>query len=333
MMKTNASSTQDSAEQEAVRWVLRLQNDQLSDADQKVLTEWRSVQSNEAALAKAHLLWRSVEGVSERPEIVQLRKRVSAATNRRRFYVVGSIAASIVLLVAVGISVVRIDYSPEKNANTILTTMIGERSTVTLPDGSIVILDTDSAADVAFSEKERGITLRQGQALFQVAKNKKAPFVVYAGNRRIVATGTAFDVRLEKATLAVTMVEGQVVVDRLHPQSTETAFQQSTELTAGQQLKASGDADSVLSAADVDLVTSWTTGKLVFRNTKLVDAIAEANRYTRTPILLDDDGLANLAVNGVFRTGQPVEFARALSRIYPVSVNYGDDGKIRITSK
>lgn len=91
-------------------------------------------------------------------------------------------------------------------------TGIGQRSTVTLEDGSSVELNAKTRIRVAFNERRRNVELTEGQALFHVAKNAQRPFVVRAGNRDIVAVGTAFDVRLDATTVRVTLIEGKVKV-------------------------------------------------------------------------------------------------------------------------
>ncbi len=92
-------------------------------------------------------------------------------------------------------------------------TRIGERSTIRLADGSVVTLDTASRVSLDLTTANREVHLLGGQANFEVAKDKARPFVVYAGDRRITAVGTAFDVRLDQREVCVTLVDGKVSVD------------------------------------------------------------------------------------------------------------------------
>src|SRR6202035_2168216 len=92
-------------------------------------------------------------------------------------------------------------------------TATGERLAFTLNDGSQVTLDTQSELKVSFSSAERSVRLTRGQAFFEVAKDAKRPFVVEVNNRRFVAVGTAFDVRVDGDQVRVTMVEGTVRVE------------------------------------------------------------------------------------------------------------------------
>src|SRR5690242_2232065 len=76
----------------------------------------------------------------------------------------------------------------------------GETKVVALKDGSVVTLNTASEIQVNYSEALRSVELIQGEALFDVAKNKSRPFVVSAGDTNVRAVGTSFTVRRLEAT-------------------------------------------------------------------------------------------------------------------------------------
>lgn len=310
------------AEREAVRWLLRLEAGPLDDAQAQEFSAWCAAAGNAAALEKARMLWRAAGDVAGSPEIARLRASIPARPAARRTFFAGAVAACLAVMVAGGLAFTSFDEAPSAIATT-----VGERATMTLEDGSVLILDTGSTAEVVFNQHERRVVLSRGQAMFEVAKEPRRPFVVYAGGRRVLAIGTAFNVRMDRAALEVTLVEGHVAVERAGAQPNATDRER-TELIAGQRLIATSgpDAKVTVTPADIAFVTAWTTGKLVFLNTRLVDAVAEVNRYTRTPVVLNDSSLSDLRVSGVFRTGQTGEFARAVAQVYPVSIAYEDRG-------
>jgi transmembrane sensor len=91
-------------------------------------------------------------------------------------------------------------------------TDIGERRFITLADGSTVDLNARSRLRVEFSNNERRVELLEGQALFQVAKDKSRPFIVASGEATVRAVGTQFDVYRKDSGTTVTVLEGRVVV-------------------------------------------------------------------------------------------------------------------------
>jgi transmembrane sensor len=91
-------------------------------------------------------------------------------------------------------------------------TDIGEHRSIALSDGSTVDLNARSKLRIEFSAGERLVELLEGQALFQVAKDKSRPFIVKSGDATVRAVGTQFDVDRKATGTTVTVLEGRVVV-------------------------------------------------------------------------------------------------------------------------
>jgi transmembrane sensor len=94
----------------------------------------------------------------------------------------------------------------------LFATDIGERRSITLPDGSTVDLNARSKLRLEFTKDERRVELLDGQALFQVAKDKNRPFIVASGDATVRAVGTQFDVDRKAGGTTVTVIEGRVAV-------------------------------------------------------------------------------------------------------------------------
>lgn len=197
-------------------------------------------------------------------------------------------------------------------------TAVGERISAALPDGSMAILNTNSRLRVAYTGTQRRLILEAGQALFEVAKGRAAPFVVQAGERSITARGTSFDVRLDQTSLQVALLTGRVVVA---PEGgLRSAF---VTMTPNQLLVAKGNQVSVRYYPNIDRMTSWRDGMLLFEDDQLGDVVAEFNRYISRPIILADTELTNLRLSGAFRTGESRSFLEALEGQFPqIAVTY-----------
>ena len=213
--------------------------------------------------------------------------------------------------------------------STIFETAVGERSTVTLSDSSTITLNTNSRVSVLFTHVSaiRRVKLERGQAHFEVEKDPRR-FEVLAGNRRIVALGTAFDVRLdpEGQGVQVTLVEGRVSVDEIIEGTAElggpidTSLPPSaTELEAGEQLITTSDEAPAVIEADIEQVVGWREGRLVFRGNPLADAVSEINRYSQTKLVVrNDERLEAIPISGVFETGRTATFLEAVETLHPV---------------
>jgi transmembrane sensor len=122
---------------------------------------------------------------------------------RRRFLAAASFTLVLLVAGAVWWNVVRFPS---------FRTDIGERRSITLADGSTVDLNARSRLRIEFSKKERRVSLLEGQALFQVSKDKNRPFIVSSGDAMVRAVGTQFDVYRKATGTTVTVLEGRVAV-------------------------------------------------------------------------------------------------------------------------
>jgi transmembrane sensor len=210
-------------------------------------------------------------------------------------------------------------------------TVVGEQRTVPLPDGSVIVLNTDSAIRIHYTADRRSIELIQGQVNFQVAKDPARPFTVIAGDGEVRAVGTVFDVYKSDKLVTVTLIEGKVAVTA--QSSVEPpAAKDRILLSAGEQLSYSAGVVSVKRRnADLPRATAWHARKLDFADTSLSDAIAEANRYSRDQIVLDAPRLQNAHISGVFQAGRNDLLVEGLQTFFDLHVDRTDDGKFLLT--
>jgi transmembrane sensor len=129
--------------------------------------------------------------------------RQSRPRLRRPFFAAASVAFALVIAGAVWWQVQRYP---------LYATDIGERRSITLADGSTVDLNACSQLRVEFTNSERRVELLDGQALFQVAKDKARPFIVHSGAATVRAVGTQFDVYRRDSGTTITVLEGRVAV-------------------------------------------------------------------------------------------------------------------------
>lgn len=202
-----------------------------------------------------------------------------------------------------------------------LSTGVGEQRILTLQDGTRISLNTATRVTIDYDREARRVKLTAGEALFEVAKRPDWPFVVTAADRTITALGTAFVVRRDQQDLAVTLVEGKISVDPVQP----VADAQPLKIaTPGQRVTYSSDANARVDQLNIDSVTAWRRGQVVLDSIRLVDAIAEMNRYSTVRLSLEDEAANDVRISGVFRAGDSNLFARAIAETYHLTVTEQD---------
>ena len=335
----------DSADEAAAYWAMRLSSPSCGPVDRAAFEAWRAEKdANANAYARVERALTVVDRHLGGEQLSALGEQVLAETEpwRRPLLsaAVAGMAAAIVL--TIGLAMIP-DLLPWRGEPTSIDhtdreayeTAVGERSTVTLSDGSVVILNTASRIEIDYSADRRGVTLTAGQVLFEVTRDPDRPFEVLAGDRRIVALGTAFDVRIDSVVgVQVTLLEGRVSVDevtRAAQGAVITDESERRELTVGEQLLARNDAGTVVSVADVERVTSWRDGKVIFRDDPLLEAIGEINRYSATQLYLGDDPrLHDIRISGVFKAERSDSFVLALETAYPVTAQQVSEDRIAL---
>jgi transmembrane sensor len=308
---------------EAAQWFARLKALPVSYGTLKDFFVWRRDRDNAAAFAEAELFWSEAEKVGERPSILRAVEESAARCGAR--HRLGGLARSLALLtasltlVAIIFAGIRL-FTPTGQA---FRTVAGEQRAVELDDGSRLNLDTQTAVKVRFTPGKRDLVLENGEALFNVAKDKTRPFTVKAGGVTVTATGTRFDVEKQENRITVTLVEGSVVV-RAPGGSTWS-------LRPAEQWRWPADGPSVRTVRP-ETVTAWTQGRVVFDATRLADAIAEINRYGGQTIILDAPQLGARQISGSFEAGDEDSFATAVTALLPLRRTLDGQGRIRLTA-
>jgi transmembrane sensor len=250
------------------------------------------------------------------------------------------------------------------------TTGIAEVRDIHLPDGSEITLGARSSLEVAFRRHERRVVLTSGVAFFSVAKNPSRPFIVLVGDKEVRDVGTQFEIRKDLVSMRVSVVEGSVEVmqvpDRAGTSSREapptallaatvtqpasasipndapipptllTSTESPTEriLTAGQQVTTAfaGAIPDPHVMPPVD-PAAWRHGRLVYVDAPLKDIIADANRYSREPIEIADERVANIRVSVTCPSDRIDETVTALARSLSLKVERHEAGGIVLRAR
>ncbi|NMG36852.1 DUF4880 domain-containing protein [Azoarcus sp. TTM-91] len=176
-----------------------------------------------------------------------------------------------------------------------LHTATGQRSEHRLADGSQLVLNSRSAVDIDFDERQRRILLRSGEIMVSTAPDAAGrPFVVSTEHGALLPVGTRFSVRRLDAPgrpIRLAVFEGAVDI---RPAGQGAA----RRLPAGRQLAFTADAllpeRSLHPGED-----AWTRGMLIANRMPLADFIAELDRH-RSGFLRCRADAAGLQVTGAF---------------------------------
>lgn len=317
--------TREQAEQAAVRWVARRESGEWGEQQDAEFAAWLDGSTTrKIAYYRFKNTWQEAgrlkvlaDGPLPSRPLSHAFDDASAFVPKKRRWLVHALAACVALVV-VSLMLVHRDELLGRHS---YSTPVGGLSTWPLPDGSRVTLNTDSRLHVSMNDRERRIELVQGEAYFEVAKDPTRPFVVTAAGKRVIAVGTQFAVRRQGEDIRVSVTEG--IVRFVASPAVETRGSSAVEdVERGSGLLLT--AGTVASAKSVGVVLeekplnsiqeqlTWRTGMLTFRDTPLVEAVAEFNRYNQRQIFIEDPSIAAIEVGGVFRSTDLDPFIRLI---------------------
>jgi len=252
-----------------------------------------------------------------REDVPESRSVIARISRRGMLSMAGGVAAC--LAGVVGFSLV--------NRGTRFDTRRGEVRVVSLDDGSVITLNTASRVDVRFADNLRLVRLMEGEALFDVAKDKTRPFVVEAGDTRVRAVGTSFAVkRLADKPIQIIVREGIVEVRRT---SAPAPVHIAANMLATLGSESSDAAPVRIPIGVVNRELAWREGRIAFEGETLDQAAAAFARYSDTRIVIDDPMVGREEITGLFASNDPVTFAQAAANSLGLHAEVGA-GEVRI---
>ena len=320
-----------SVQAEAAGWVARLEGDTLPADQRAKFDDWigRSP-SHAAAYEDALRTWRDLAAMRSdehyRALLGQptLRERMISALHAPRWL---AVALSTTAAVAIAWLAFSFDMLPFLYRSTQVATQIAEVRELTLADGSSIVLGAGSQLDFDVTRQTRRASVADGDAFFSVTHDPARPFTVAIGTLRIRVIGTQFEIRRRGDAVTVAVAEGIVEVSR------SDASGAPVRLRRGEALTARRGEDAQVREIEAADIGAWRSGRLVYDNAALRDVVADANRYSRTRIVIGDPQLADLRLTTSFRTSQVDGMVETLQGALPVVVERQPNGDILLQAR
>lgn len=302
---------------QAVHWLVEMQSDDVSDDTRARLQQWLQI---DPAHRQA---WQSIAAFSSKLQslsspLAHATLAAPSAQPQRRHVLKG---LGVVLLTG-GVVWTVADRMAWRAWVADHRTGVGERASLTLPDGTLVELNTGTSINVRFSGTERLLRVMTGEVLVTTAQDPELastgvarPFFVQTELGRIRPMGTRFAVRWVDADSAqVAVFEGAVEIAPSHAASPPRT------LNAGQQTRYTERSVDTIGPAD-EQSTAWTEGMIVAQNMPLAAFVAELARY-RPGRLVCDPAVAQLKVSGTYPLADTDRILSMLAATQPLEVRY-----------
>ncbi|HVK52185.1 MAG TPA: FecR domain-containing protein [Pseudoxanthomonas sp.] len=327
MNKTDQDTRRLAVEQ-ASQWLVRLQDDAVSDADLEAWGDWMTQAENARAFHDISALWEATASLSSESLLQAVAARAAPASapatqagprarRRKPWFAAAAIAASCAL-VAVGV----LKLLPASAPTTTLqwVTGKGERRELQLADGSRVVLDADSQLRVDLANGHRELLLQRGRAHFAVAHDPTRPFRVQAGGIVSQAIGTRFSVgHAQAGQIAVVVDEGRVRVSELN--ATGRSGADTRDISRNQRIRYNAlNGLQGPQPINADLAGAWKEGSVIYQREPLASVVEDLNRYSRIPLRLEDSSMGSLLVTGRWESASVDTWVEGLAKALHLEV-------------
>ncbi|GIL39916.1 FecR family protein [Roseiterribacter gracilis] len=290
----------DAAYDEAVSWFSLFQLGEPSAKDRAKFDAWlKRDPINQRAYIDAERTFQVMRQAKDAGLLGQRHRTLSRVrpTTRRRPWIAGAAVCATAAIAALFI-VPRLNDGEYR-------TRPGEMRTVTLNDGSTIYMNGGTRFVVRMTGAQRLVELREGEALFQVAKDPDRPFRVDAGNQVVQAVGTAFDVNRSRDHVEIAVSEGVVAVMQpaaiaaaTAPNKPATVPTDAPKLSAGNVIIYEGTtAPAGVRNLPVERIGAWRHGELVFESVPFARLLEALGRTYGGRFTVDDVQLAKRSVS------------------------------------
>ena len=333
------SSSDEDLDAIAAKWIGRLDAG-ITRREQAELEQWLAAdRRHEEAFARFQATWLTLGRPRRTGAASALTREIDALNRKQQRRRLAAVGASLILLVAAGVSWRARDYLFDSSSSTPRVVLLTpERRT--LPDGSTVEYPAGSVLSVDYSGEFRRVILSKGEGMFHVAKNSERPFVVEASGVAVRAVGTAFSVQVGQKAVDVLVTEGIVHVESprkradAETSSNPIAAPAAVVVTVGQ--KAIVPLSPTVATAAVTAVEpgevikrlAWRSPRVEFSGAPFSEVVAVINQYNRVQFEIGDPALAQVPMSGLFRADDPETFVRMLKSGFGVEAEQHSSGHI-----
>ena len=216
---------------------------------------------------------------------------------RRNLRPLKIVAAGVFIMAAMMILFFKDEDQAKKIRSITKTTRIGQRTSYILPDSSKVSLN--AASSITFAPQfngDRRVVQLQGEAFFEIVKNKRQPFIVESAGISTKVLGTTFNIRAYQGEdIEVTVATGKVHVeslDKLSPKNNKEILLTANEQAVYDPVKGR------LSQLTVDSrkYLAWHSKELILENKSVKDVIVMLEKRFDQKIILENGELGDCVI-------------------------------------
>lgn len=310
------SEPSETVKDEAANWVAKLRAGDCTLRDERSFRAWLTADPTHATAFEAmHATWEIAAALPRDPARFGYQRPARRMGRREFVWTAGAVA------LAGGAFATWQGAAAE-----VYETKIGEQKHITLPDGSLMFLDTETRVSFRMQNAMRLMLLSSGRANLRVVSDHR-PFRVQVRDQSITTNQSKFDVLDYGQVTSIVLIDGQARIEINRP-----GADQQLSLQSGERLRVSNSGVS-RDRPNLSPLLAWQRGQVVFENSTLEQAASELNRYSDMKLVAADPVVASWRVSGVFPVGDNFAFVKAASKFLPLGMTQSSGHILMIQDK
>ncbi|EOR07632.1 FecR family protein [Acinetobacter genomosp. 15BJ] len=291
--------------EQAIEWLIRMQESELSSDEIEQLQQWQLQSAvHQKVWEKALLLQTKFSDVPIDLVIPVVQKVSYSSKQNYKKYL--WLLAFVPLCSSLYFSSQQMQWFADYRSGT------GDRKSITLPDGGIILLNAASAIDVEYTEQQRTIILRKGEIWIETRHDQlNRPFVVNTPQGSAQALGTKYMVKMTPEYSMVTVTQGKV---RVSAQKSK----QNQIVEAEQQLSFNAHAIDKTKNYEESSI-AWTKGFLMVNEMSLKEFVARLQPYQKGMIRTNTD-VENIKISGTYPIDHLEKVYAMLAQTYDLKI-------------
>lgn len=321
--------------EEAIAWYLQLNSTQTESGKKAKFETWIAQDASHAmAYERIERIFQPIKGVDVKAAEKSIVSILQTESKQRKRKNMRGVAFGITMFASLYFGY---QSTPVKVMLADNKTEIGEIKTLTLPDQSVITMNTNTALDIQFDQDKRMIKLYKGEVFVNVSKDASRPFLVITEHGDARALGTQYNVDKNVDSTHVVVIESKVEVCSASPKFSYKILNSSqrkcTVLHQSQGVKIGNQTLDDVQEIDANAISGWVTGTIVIDNQPLTEVLVELQRYSPEKIIFSASELNHIKVSGVLPVNNIPHAFDILADQFNLQIKQVDSKKIEINSQ
>jgi transmembrane sensor len=306
----------------AIGWFIRIKDAEADDPLRSKFEQWLMANvAHQQAYADISKVWESFDSTDDLVKLADIADQDAFFQQATHSKKIKNVIAGAMAAVAIGMGGLLgfQTWHAQPTMQIIAQAESGQVKSQRLEDGTLMTMNTGTDIEVTYYRDRRLVTLKRGEAIFEVSRDESRPFIIDSGKAKITVLGTRFAVNRLSKLVRVSVDHGTVKVE---PQNAERSTHTSALiLHDGEVAEVKHDntkpSHSHHQASDA---FAFEKGMVIFEEADL-DEIAETlSRYRKLPLVAEQPVSSKVHISSMLKTNAIETFINQMPELAPVRI-------------